>query len=213
MFVGGRLIIVNGPTSVFGADSEDYNEVRGYVFNMKENKVVGKFGPNNMQFANPHDVAVTTDGKEVYVAELNPMRLHKFLHKSVAKSITLSTARSSNNIVRYEISKEANSRKIITNHTSQIAPLQAVVSSDPHIEIRNSSFSSSSKNGGHSKTNAILVVSLMLSFALFTFAVAILLARRRKRGNNSSSISVGQPSELVYRKLVASTQNICDDCP
>uniref|UniRef100_A0A1A9X3N3 peptidylamidoglycolate lyase n=1 Tax=Glossina brevipalpis TaxID=37001 RepID=A0A1A9X3N3_9MUSC len=200
---GGQLLIVNGPTAEFGTHPEHYNEIRGYVLDMKSKKILSKFGPNDLQFSNPHDIAVTSNGLEVYVAEINPMRLHKFLHKSVVKTTSLSAAKPNVSPIgsdfKYEISKES----LLNSRADNITKI-LTISPAPSSE----STASYHRPGG----TAILVVSLMLSFAFLTFAMALLVARRRKRGNNAT-VSIGQPSELVYRKLVASTQNICDDCP
>ncbi|KAH8305175.1 hypothetical protein KR018_009143, partial [Drosophila ironensis] len=90
---GGQLVIVNGPTAELGIHPEHYNEVHGFVLSMRSKQLVSKFGPNNLEFHNPHDVAVTADGKEIYVAELNPTRIHKFVHKSLAKPMSLSATK------------------------------------------------------------------------------------------------------------------------
>ncbi|EDW01452.1 peptidyl-alpha-hydroxyglycine alpha-amidating lyase 1 isoform X1 [Drosophila grimshawi] len=90
---GGQLVIVNGPTAEMGIAPQHYNEVHGFVMSMRTRQLVSKFGPNNLQFENPHDVAVTEDGNAIYVAELNPMRIHKFLHKSLAKPMSLSASK------------------------------------------------------------------------------------------------------------------------
>ncbi|KAH8372254.1 hypothetical protein KR093_010770 [Drosophila rubida] len=87
---GGQLMIVNGPTWELGISPQHYNEVHGFVMSMRTRQLTSKFGPNNLQFQNPHDVAVTADGNAIYVAELNPMRIHKFVHKSLAKPLSLS---------------------------------------------------------------------------------------------------------------------------
>ncbi|XP_017045041.1 peptidyl-alpha-hydroxyglycine alpha-amidating lyase 1 isoform X1 [Drosophila ficusphila] len=92
---GGQLVIVNGPTAELGIHPEHYNEVHGFVLSMRSKQLISKFGPNNLEFQNPHDVAVTTDGNEIYVAELNPMRIHKFVHRSLAKPMSLSATKDS----------------------------------------------------------------------------------------------------------------------
>ena len=186
-----------------GLKTEQYNEVRGYVMDFSTKKVLAKFGPNDMEFSNPHDVAVSSDGNEVYVAELNPMRIHKFLHKSLVKSIPLSAAKPTANI-EIEVDKDktaANLARTKLNSLSYGLTANEVILTTGSSEAHH-------KPGA----TAILVASLMLLFAFLTFGLALLIARRRKRGN-AASLTVGQPSELVYRKLVASTQNICDDCP
>lgn len=188
-----------------GFKNEQYNEVRGYVMDFKTKKVLAKFGPNDMEFSNPHDVAVTRDGNEVYVAELNPMRIHKFLHKSVVKSIPLSAAKPLVN-VEMDITKDISSSLTRTINSNN--------STSPSAMLSDTLIGDSANSDTHHRPGgtAILVASLMLLFALLTFGLALLIARRRKRGN-AASLSVGQPSELVYRKLVASTQNVCDDSP
>lgn len=198
---GGQLVIVNGPTAELSAKVQHYNEVRGYIMNMRTKQVVSKFGPNDMQFSNPHDVAATKDGNEIYVAELNPMRIHKFLHKTVAKSMPLSSAKTLlNSSSSYTLSHNGPEYQVdmslmkASNNNASSAPGPMLVAKSHHP-------------GG----TAILVASLMLLFAALTFTLAFIIARRRKRGNES--LNVGPPSELVYRKLVASSQNICEECP
>lgn len=203
---GGQFIIVNGPTAELGIKTEQYNEVRGYVMDFSSKKVLAKFGPNDMEFSNPHDVAVTTDGNEVYVAELNPTRIHKFLHKSLVKSIPLSAAKPTANVEITDLDKQK-SASLSQAGGSTDAVGSNNNSADPSLLLQVT-------GDGHHRpgATAILVASLMLLFAFLTFGLALLIARRRKRGN-AAGLTVGQPSELVYRKLVASTQTICDECP
>lgn len=183
-----------------GFKTEQHNEVRGYVMDFKSKKVISKFGPNDMEFSNPHDVAVTVDGNEVYVAELNPTRIHKFLHKSLVKSIPLSAAKPKANIIGQE------ERSLTLNTTATAAGSLNAASLDSEA------ISSSTETHHPPGATAILVASLMLLFAFLTFGLALLIARRRRRGN-TATVSIGQPSELVYRKLVASSQNVSDDSP
>lgn len=91
---GGQLYVVNARMPEIGYKSDTYNEVRGFVINMKSKQVTSKFGPNDLQFSNPHDIAVSEDGNEVFVAELDPNRIHKFLSKKVARNaVYLSAAK------------------------------------------------------------------------------------------------------------------------
>nr|NP_001286259.1 Peptidyl-alpha-hydroxyglycine-alpha-amidating lyase 1, isoform C [Drosophila melanogaster]AHN56057.1 Peptidyl-alpha-hydroxyglycine-alpha-amidating lyase 1, isoform C [Drosophila melanogaster] len=170
---GGQLVIVNGPTAELGIHPEHYNEVHGFVLSMRSKQLVSKFGPNNLQFQNPHDVAVTADGNEIYVAELNPMRIHKFVHRSLAKPMSLSASKDSRDSA---ISQAVGGDQV------------------PAVAVH------------HPSGKAILVASLMLLFAGSTFALALIFARRRKRGNQANSSAT--PSDLVYRKLTASTQSL-----
>ncbi|XP_073812243.1 peptidyl-alpha-hydroxyglycine-alpha-amidating lyase 1 [Musca autumnalis] len=171
---GGQFIVVNGPTADVGVKTEQYNEVRGYVMDFKTKKVLGKFGPNGRQFSNPHDVAVTMDGNEIYVAELNPTRIHKFLHKSLVKSIPLSAAKPKANIEGGDVNKQKG-----TNLTVAAGLLTADGSGGIATMLDEDAASA-----GHHKpgATAILVATLMLLFACLTFAMALLIARRRRRG-------------------------------
>ncbi|XP_034477035.1 peptidyl-alpha-hydroxyglycine alpha-amidating lyase 1 [Drosophila innubila] len=96
---GGQLVIVNGPTAELGISPQHYNEVHGFVMSMRTRQIISKFGPNNLEFHNPHDVAVTADGNAIYVAELDPMRIHKFVHKSQAKPMSLSVVKASSSVI------------------------------------------------------------------------------------------------------------------
>ncbi|KAH8253907.1 hypothetical protein KR032_007535 [Drosophila birchii] len=149
---GGQLVIVNGPTAELGIHPEHYNEVHGFVLSMRSKQLVSKFGPNNLEFHNPHDVAVTADGNEIYVAELVPMRIHKFVHRSLTKPMSLSATKDTSNI---------GTSKVVGQEEDAASTTQTV---------------------HHPSGKAILVASLMLLFAGSTFALALLFARRRKRG-------------------------------
>uniref|UniRef100_A0A182NHJ0 peptidylamidoglycolate lyase n=1 Tax=Anopheles dirus TaxID=7168 RepID=A0A182NHJ0_9DIPT len=72
---GGLLYTINGPQFDLNV-----KPVGGYIIEMSSGSVVGRFQPNNSKhaFSNPHELAVTDDGTEVYVAELDPQMVHKF---------------------------------------------------------------------------------------------------------------------------------------
>uniref|UniRef100_A0A182QCA2 peptidylamidoglycolate lyase n=1 Tax=Anopheles farauti TaxID=69004 RepID=A0A182QCA2_9DIPT len=72
---GGLLYTINGPQFELNA-----KPVGGYIIEMSSGSVVGRFQPNNTKhaFSNPHELAVTDDGSDVYVAELDPQMVHKF---------------------------------------------------------------------------------------------------------------------------------------
>lgn len=62
------------------------NEVRGFVIDMQSKQVVSSFTPFtdiSSQCLNPHDIIVTPDGSEVYVADLDPPKVFKFSTSSV----------------------------------------------------------------------------------------------------------------------------------
>ncbi|XP_005182185.1 peptidyl-alpha-hydroxyglycine alpha-amidating lyase 1 [Musca domestica] len=164
---GGQFVVVNGPTAEIGVKTEQYNEVRGYIMDFKTTKVIGKFGPNDLTFSNPHDVAVTMDGNEIYVAELNPTKIHKFLHKSLVKTVSLSAAKPKANI-------EVDDKTQGVNLT-----VAAGLTADGRIGVMTDNVAAEHHKPG---ATAILVATLMLLFAFLTFAMALLIARRRRRG-------------------------------
>ncbi|KDR18657.1 peptidyl-alpha-hydroxyglycine alpha-amidating lyase 1 isoform X2 [Zootermopsis nevadensis] len=74
---GGLLIVVNGPEFLGGG------LVSGFVISLRSNQVMEAFSPNGQGFSNPHDVAVNKDGSQVYVVELDPYKVWKFVKAGV----------------------------------------------------------------------------------------------------------------------------------
>lgn len=73
---GGLLYLVNGPQFT------THEPVNGLVMSMESKQIVGRFFPEHA-FSNPHELAVSDNGDQVYVAELNPHRVHKFKRKGL----------------------------------------------------------------------------------------------------------------------------------
>jgi DNA-binding beta-propeller fold protein YncE len=72
-FIGGLLFVVNGPEFRGGGF------VSGFIISLVSKQVMEAFSPNGQGFSNPHDVAVNTDGSQVYVVELDPHKVWKFV--------------------------------------------------------------------------------------------------------------------------------------
>lgn len=72
-YAAGMIYAVNGPEigSLIGT------RVRGFVLDVNSGDILSQFAPGK-DLQNPHDVAVTKDGKAIYVVELNPYKIHKF---------------------------------------------------------------------------------------------------------------------------------------
>ncbi|XP_052873865.1 peptidyl-alpha-hydroxyglycine alpha-amidating lyase 1 [Anopheles cruzii] len=85
---GGLLYIINGPQFTL-----DRRPIIGTILAMGSGRLVGHFRPDNMghAFSNPHELAVTDDGAEVYVAELDPQLVHKFRRLTTPTIVTLPT--------------------------------------------------------------------------------------------------------------------------
>ncbi|CAH1796903.1 unnamed protein product [Owenia fusiformis] len=64
----GLFYLVNG-------DTED---VRGFTINPEEGQILEIWSPDQTGFTTPHDVAVSPDGRSVYVGEIGPDRVWKF---------------------------------------------------------------------------------------------------------------------------------------
>jgi peptidylamidoglycolate lyase len=67
------LFVVNGP-ELFGNGF-----VSGFVISLASKQLIEAFSPNGQGFSNPHDIAVSTDGSQVYVVELDPCKVWKFI--------------------------------------------------------------------------------------------------------------------------------------
>ncbi|XP_045597192.2 peptidyl-glycine alpha-amidating monooxygenase B isoform X2 [Procambarus clarkii] len=77
---GGKLFAVNGPQMLgislkLSAFEVDYTSA----------KLKSSFSPNNQGFSNPHDIAVSDDGYDVYIVEIGPNKLWKFELDSAMK--------------------------------------------------------------------------------------------------------------------------------
>jgi DNA-binding beta-propeller fold protein YncE len=72
-FTGGLLFVVNGPEFLGGG------HVSGFIISLASKRLIETFIPNGLGFNNPHDVAVNTDGSQVYVVELDPYKVWKFV--------------------------------------------------------------------------------------------------------------------------------------
>ncbi|CAH0592813.1 unnamed protein product [Chrysodeixis includens] len=90
---GGRLYIVNGPVS-------QILPVRGYVIDFTSGRLIQTFAPD-AGLKNPHDIVTSPDGSKVYVAELSPYRVYKFVDETlknesllekVEKNVTVTSA-------------------------------------------------------------------------------------------------------------------------
>ncbi|XP_012253737.2 peptidyl-alpha-hydroxyglycine alpha-amidating lyase 1 [Athalia rosae] len=150
----GKIYLVNGPE--FTAPGA---HVRGYVIDVTTGGVQSQFAPG-MDMKNPHDIAVSTDGKLIYVVELNPHKVHKFL-----QDITNSTLQSGKS--------ESNASVPILSSASphhETLPLTDVNSID------------SVRKGVTATTIILSLVIAAIVLVALCVAVAAIVARCRKRG-------------------------------
>ncbi|KAK4321848.1 hypothetical protein Pmani_007385 [Petrolisthes manimaculis] len=77
---GGRLFAVNGPP-LLGSQ-----KLMTFEVDYSSGELLGGFSPNNQGLSNPHDLAVSSDGSEVYVVEIGPNKVWKFQLESALRS-------------------------------------------------------------------------------------------------------------------------------
>lgn len=90
-YAKGNLYVVNGQ-ELDSRNTDIYHEMSGFVINMTTGEVTSKFGPTDTNLSMPHDIAVTKDGKEIFIVDLGVDHLLKFVYgngtsKSVEKKI------------------------------------------------------------------------------------------------------------------------------
>lgn len=61
--------------------------VRGFVLDIYSEKILSMFEPNK-SMDNPHNLAVTEDGSEIYVVELNNKNVYRFLQGTALLNVT-----------------------------------------------------------------------------------------------------------------------------
>ncbi|XP_045113955.1 peptidyl-glycine alpha-amidating monooxygenase B-like isoform X2 [Portunus trituberculatus] len=76
---GGKIFAVNGP-SLLGTQ-----KLKVYEVDYTSGELMGAFSPKNEGLSNPHDVVVSPDGREVYVAEIGPNNVWRFVNDSGIK--------------------------------------------------------------------------------------------------------------------------------
>lgn len=143
----GQFFVVNGPAPG--------SQVAGYVVDYKTKDVLSKFGAKNFQFTQPHDIAVTEDASEVYVVELEPYRVYKFVKPKT------------------ELNKDS------------APPVKPTVTSVDDKDFIQGSASKSIRSERPKGSFAVLVVVLVILFGVLTLAMTLLISRRRRRGNSN----------------------------
>ncbi|CAO1339233.1 unnamed protein product [Diamesa serratosioi] len=99
-YANNYLYVVNGPEL-----REDVIEVKGFIIEMSTGQVVSKFG----NFTDPHDIAVSEDGKEIFVADLTTLKVGS-LSDSTAERLQDNKLNSKDNIYIDEDEVEGSGR-------------------------------------------------------------------------------------------------------
>lgn len=69
--------MINGPNSRYNI------HVRGFVLDIDSGDILSQFGPGQ-DMDNPHDIAVSQNGSEIYVVELNKNITYKFSQSKIS---------------------------------------------------------------------------------------------------------------------------------
>jgi DNA-binding beta-propeller fold protein YncE len=77
------LLVVNGP------EFTGSGFVSGFVISLVSKQLIEAFSPNGQGFSSPHDVAVSTDGSQAYVVELDSSKVWKFVKGKQVNQILL----------------------------------------------------------------------------------------------------------------------------
>ncbi|XP_026474326.1 peptidyl-alpha-hydroxyglycine alpha-amidating lyase 1-like [Ctenocephalides felis] len=165
---GGQLYVVNGPNWM-----PYYNSVRGFVINMTSGKIVSQFRAGSKDFQNPHDIAVSSDGKQAYVVEIDPYVIHKF------EDNTLPNASVPTNFQLQTI-ESAKPTATVDKQSSVISAI---------------SFSDTAINKGPTATFLIIVTVLIILTAIL-LGIAALISRHLKRGRHNID-NVAEYSKLM----------------
>ncbi|KAG8221827.1 hypothetical protein J437_LFUL003461 [Ladona fulva] len=80
----GVLYALNGPE----IPPSTSTLVRAYKIDMNTKNLIEQIGPNGVDFSNPHDIAVSPDGKQIYVVELEPYKVWKFTQEEKESSVS-----------------------------------------------------------------------------------------------------------------------------
>lgn len=172
---GGQLFVVNGP------NMQQNNQVGGFQISLTVPKPITKF-TGSLSLKNPHDIAVTANGHEVYIVELNPFKIWKFYDGN--KTVSDSTA--GKDRVNSEQHNSSNKQQ------SEVSNIQL---RNPTTETVTETSGTMDKHLG----SVAMAVSIVLAVAVVVSIVIIAaITRMRKRGGSRDFDSLGHE----YSKLV-----------
>lgn len=76
VFSGGLFYVLNDKN--FDVTTIPESLAQGFVINATTLEMIGRFHPGDDEFVKPHDMAVSPDGKSIYVVELIRSHIWKF---------------------------------------------------------------------------------------------------------------------------------------
>ncbi|XP_037268123.1 peptidyl-glycine alpha-amidating monooxygenase B isoform X1 [Rhipicephalus microplus] len=161
-YSGGLLLAVSGPRVLSDPS-------RAFLFNLTSRQLLASMAPPSGSFMAPHDIACSKDIEQVYVGEIGPNRLWRFVREM-----------------------HRSSKKVLVD-----VPPPAVPSTTPPSTSRGESSSSKLPTSAGEEDNfgfSMVVVALLaipiLSFLIITLIVR--LKRRKDKGSSSKGWSQGK---------------------
>ncbi|KAK7792478.1 hypothetical protein R5R35_013863 [Gryllus longicercus] len=160
---GGLLYIVNGPS--LGNVSI---KVDGFVVSLASEELVAYFNSDGAGFQNPHDVAVTKDGSEVYVVELQPFKVWKFVQGNLNISVPVRPSKNENLTSAGNITS-------ISQYTKnpKVSPM-ATAAAVPSVKVQN----------GPSRGSIIATIAAIASVITVIIIAATVIILRIRRGSS-----------------------------
>ncbi|XP_064474450.1 peptidylglycine alpha-amidating monooxygenase-like [Ornithodoros turicata] len=152
---GGLLLAVSGPVVLS-------NSSKGFIFNLTSHDLLGTLAPPNGTFTTPHDIACSKDVEEVYVGEINPDKIWRFVkdvHRST-KKILITTSEAEQPHVTHH-----GSNNHLGNTSAGVFP------------VNPSGTDEDGENFGVS-----MVIMALLAIPVLSFIVITIIVRLRKRG-------------------------------
>lgn len=176
---GGLLYAVNG-ASVYGSTSD----VQGFVVNLTTSSVLGVIRPSNKQNLNmPHDLAVSLDGSTVYIAEIGPNKLWKFVSNHLApKPATVHPSTTSPLSIQSPTSTGV--------PKPVVGPVQSLHVTEENKAVKEELLPPSSAAYNSSNLALSLIIIAVLAIPLLLLVLISAFFRLRKQGN-CHSINLG----------------------
>ncbi|KAK2582671.1 hypothetical protein KPH14_004948 [Odynerus spinipes] len=90
-YAQGKIYLINGPDSF----ANEPVHISGFIIDINSGNILSQFAPQE-KLSRPHDIAVSEDGSEIYIVDLDTAKIYRFLQKSTDASKIENTMHSSN---------------------------------------------------------------------------------------------------------------------
>ncbi|XP_015189706.1 PREDICTED: peptidyl-alpha-hydroxyglycine alpha-amidating lyase 1-like [Polistes dominula] len=115
-----KLYLINGPDPVY------LNEhIHGSIVDINTGNILSQFAPTQ-RFLRPHDIAVSNDGSEIYIVDLDTFKIYKFLQKSTASVKTENSTHSSTHHLTAPLT-DTNSEELSNSKTTMATLILSLV--------------------------------------------------------------------------------------